>query len=349
MAKPTKLPSGNWRVRIFDYTDANGKKHYKSFTAATKKEAAYMAAEYSISRKGNTYEDMTLAEAYDRYIDSKSAVLSPSTVREYRRARKGDFPKMMGMKISKITPELVQTAVNEASAQYSPKSVRNKHGLLHSVLKAYYPSLVLNTRLPQKIKPEYTIPTTAEIQKMLSVADDKIRAPLLLASSGGLRRSEICALTPQDITDFGINVNKAKVYGDNRQLKIKPPKTKAGYRFVPLPKQIIKEVRNWQYFDCAPDELANWFKRVIKTADVPHTTFHKLRHYFASECHAKGIPDQYIALIGGWESVTMLHNIYQHTLRDKVQGFNDKVVTIFNNNFAKDDTKDDIELKEVSK
>ena len=38
MAKAKKLPSGNWRVNLYDYTDpATGKRIYKSFTATTRK------------------------------------------------------------------------------------------------------------------------------------------------------------------------------------------------------------------------------------------------------------------------------------------------------------------------
>ena len=46
-----KLPSGNWRVNLYIGTDPDGKKRYKSFTAATKKEAEYQAAEYNLKRK----------------------------------------------------------------------------------------------------------------------------------------------------------------------------------------------------------------------------------------------------------------------------------------------------------
>ena len=37
MATAKKLPSGKYRVRSYSHTDSNGKKIYKSFTAATKK------------------------------------------------------------------------------------------------------------------------------------------------------------------------------------------------------------------------------------------------------------------------------------------------------------------------
>lgn len=333
MAKAKKLPSGNWRVQVYD----KNMNKYKSFTAATKKEAEYKAAEYLLhADSGNSYEDMTLKEAYERYIKSKSAVLSPSTVREYMRASHSDFPQLMLMKLSKITPQIVQTAVNEASTTHSPKTVRNMHGLLHSVLKAYHPTLTLTTRLPQSKKPNRTIPTTAEIQTLLDNADDVIRVPILLASSGGLRRSEICALTPSDFNDFGVTINKAVVRDQNNQYVIKQPKTSAGYRFVPLSSHIIKDAVSWEHFGLNPNALEKRFLRLIRKLPVEHFTFHKLRHYFASELHAKGIPDQYIAEIGGWESVEMLHKVYQHTLRDKKPEISNKITNIFYSNFSSD-------------
>ena len=41
-----KLPSGSWRARLFLGEDEHGKKHYKSFTAATKREAERLALTY---------------------------------------------------------------------------------------------------------------------------------------------------------------------------------------------------------------------------------------------------------------------------------------------------------------
>ena len=99
--------------------------------------------------------------------------------------------------------------------------------------------------------------------------------PILLASSGSLRRSEICALTPDDITDIGITVNKAAVYDKDNNVVIKPPKTNAGNRFVPLPPHILKEVREWKYFGCSPATLYGQFRRLVEKCDVPHIT-----HYF---------------------------------------------------------------------
>ena len=49
--KKNTLPSGSYRVQALDYVDAAGKRHYKSFTAATKKEAQLLAEEWKLNRK----------------------------------------------------------------------------------------------------------------------------------------------------------------------------------------------------------------------------------------------------------------------------------------------------------
>ena len=135
--KAKKLPSGKWRARAYDYTDSDGKRHYVSFTSTSKAEAqaAARAHKPSLYKAQSSYLDLTLKQAYKRYVDTHTDTLSPTTVREYTRARERDFPALMGLKLKDITPELVQTAVNEASAKYAPKTVRDKHGLLHKVLK----------------------------------------------------------------------------------------------------------------------------------------------------------------------------------------------------------------------
>lgn len=219
MAKPKKMPSGKWRVRVYDYTDSDNKKHYRSFTAPTRKEVQFLANECLLNKDSDTYEDMTLKEAYKRYINSKSAVLSPSTIRGYRLSEKNDFPKLMRTKLSKLTQEDIQIAINEMATHLSPKTIRNRYGTLTAVLNVYRPQLRLHITLPKPRKPkkEYIIPTTDEVNKLLAEADNRIRVPILLASAGSLRRSEVCALTKEDITDFGVHINKAMVVNEQNQ------------------------------------------------------------------------------------------------------------------------------------
>ena len=212
MANAKKLPSGNWRVRVYIGKDKNGKDKYKSFTAATKKQAEYLAAEYLAHNSAkSSIEDRTLADAYSRYIEIKSNTLSPTTVREYMHSANRDFQELMPLKLSKITQETVQSAVNVMSATHSPKSVRNAHGLLSAVLRMFAPDIHLNTRLPQSTKAEIYVPTEDNIEKLIqSIDGTEMLKAVLLAAFGSLRRSEVCALTMDDIHGDIVTVNKGK-------------------------------------------------------------------------------------------------------------------------------------------
>ena len=83
MPKAKRLPSGSWRVQVYAGKALDGKPIRESFTAPTKKEAEYMAAQWQLQRSARP-EDYTVAEAISAYIDAKSAILSPSTVQKYK-------------------------------------------------------------------------------------------------------------------------------------------------------------------------------------------------------------------------------------------------------------------------
>ena len=83
MASAKKLPSGNWRVNLYIGKTPDGKRQYKSFTADTKKEAEFLAAQYNQNHIDVNRSELPLRDAVERYIKSKENVLSPSTVRGY--------------------------------------------------------------------------------------------------------------------------------------------------------------------------------------------------------------------------------------------------------------------------
>ncbi len=333
MAKAKKLKSGNYRVLVPDYKDENGKWHYKSFTAKTKKEAEYMAMEFSHNRQRSSasYDDLTLKEAYERYIGIKRGVSSPSTIRGYEQYQNKYLQLLMPMKLRNITAELVQASVSELAVTHSPKSVRNIYGLFHSVMSVYYRQLDLSKiRLPQKQKVEVAVPTTEQINTLLDFCDDYVRVPVLHASHGSLRHSEISALSPDDFTDFGVIINKSLVQDSGKNWILKnTPKSFAGNRVVPLDRELIQECLKWNHFGINPGIIDDHFKKCRKNSELPYFKFHSLRHYFASELHAQGIPDKYIAEIGGWENVETLQRIYQHTLKDHADELTKKILNVF--------------------
>lgn len=321
MATAKKLPSGNWRVRAY-IGDVNGKPKYKSFTASTKKEAEYKAAEYMLSNKHkNEPLSITLGDAYDRYIESKDAILSPSTVREYRRARSRDFQSLMCEKVCNITNEMIQSEVNKEAKSHSWKTVKDKCGLLSAVLKSQNPDFRLNVSTPKKKKNEIYIPTDEHIKLILDkVKGTEMEVPILLAAFGSLRRSEICALDL--IEGDTIHVNKALVLNEYREFVLKSPKTYSGDRYIVIPHfvtEILNRERlpNGRFTNLNPNQITKRFSIILKELGIPHFKFHALRHYNASVMLAMGVPDKYAAARGGWGSTEVMRQIYQHLIDEK--------------------------------
>ena len=91
MAKATKLPSGKWRCKAY-YTDEYGNYKSKSFAAEKKKDEEGAAALSLMERRhASRPENKTMGELIDRYIDSQSNLLSPSTIVGYRKIRRTAF------------------------------------------------------------------------------------------------------------------------------------------------------------------------------------------------------------------------------------------------------------------
>lgn len=200
MAKAKKLPSGSWRCLVYDYIDSNGKRHYESFTADTRKEAEYLAAEFSPNKKEWFRSDKTFGQALEDYISKREPIVSPRTIMSYRRIQKNDLSSLANIKISDITQDLIQELINKDSEIHSPKTVRDNHGLISAVMKQERPGFALNTILPKIKRPDIYIPSDDEVKKLMSyVSGTELELPVLLAAFGPMRRGEICALESRDI------------------------------------------------------------------------------------------------------------------------------------------------------
>ena len=321
-----KTASGKYHTTVFIGYDPSGKRKYKSITASTQREVKQLVAKaLTETPEDLSYSSLTLAQAYERYINSKSNTLSPSTYREYTRASKSDFPMLLPYKLSQLNNELIQTAVNEISAYNAPKTVRNKYFFLRTIISTYRPDLHLDIRMPQKIKSKVIKQTDNTIHLLLSHADEKIRVPILLAAFVGLRREEICALAPEDFNEYGVNITKAKVRGMGGYY-IKTTKSTAGDRFIPMSKELIAECKQWKYFGRNPDTLTKNYTALREKLEIK-ATFHKLRHYYGTNEIKQGIDLLTACAYGGWEDPKVLLEIYAHETRDETT--DEKVISIY--------------------
>ena len=333
--KTGALPSGNIRVQVYDYTDYNGKRHYKSFVAPTRKEAQEQARKWKILRKTRQEEeeDITIAEAVERYIRFKENVLSPGTVREYRLTQKRHFDSIGRRRMSEIKSATVQIWISELAAKgLSPKTIRNVYGLLRASLDMFAPDLRIRITLPQRQKPELYCPNDNDIRTLLqSIQGTELELAVLLAAFGPLRRGEICALTDKDLDGTTLHVRHGMVLGPDNMWIIKAPKPPDSIRDVELPDFVAEKFRGrtGQLVRMDPDTVTRRFSRALKKIDVPRFRFHDLRHYGASIMHAIGIPDQYIMQRGGWASDNIMKTVYRNVIDLEAKRNNRKINQYF--------------------
>ena len=340
MAKAKKLASGSWRCQVYSHTETvidpvtNVKKErriYRSFTSddpspAGRRKAEAMAAEFALHKEDfKITTSYILKEAMERYCETKSNILSPSTLRAYKSLIRNAYPSILDRRTDKLSSVDVQKAINQLSENHSPKYVKNAYGFLTAVMTLYQPDLTLNVKLPQAVRPDTYTPSDAEISRLIEffrVNDSFMLNAVYLGAFGTLRRSEVCAAAAEDITGNRLFVHKAMIQSENGEWEIRKTKTYSSARFVDLPEFVIAGFpKQGRLVPLTPNMVTDRLRRSLRKLGLPHFRFHDLRHYAASIMHTLGIPDQYIMQQGGWKSDNVLKNIYRNALPDYQKKF----------------------------
>lgn len=345
MAKAKKLPSGSWRVQVFVGLDENGKQIRKSFTAPTKKEAEFMAAEFKARHKeiAKDASAMTLAEGIDKYIAFKGGTISPSTVVGYRVIQRNALKRIMNTKMNKLTVSDIQAAINAEVNVKSSKTIQNEIGLVKSVLKMYAPHLSLDClTLPQKEKFEaqkLTLSETITLFKAIVQEPDEWGIPLLLAMCGGLRASEIAGLTwgNYDPEKRRIYIKTALVIDEDGNKVRKQTKTTESKRDFTIPQILADKLatdnnvgnKSAPIVTVTMKVARNRLHAVCKANNIPDIRLHDLRHLNASIMAYLGIPSKYAMERGGWDDINTMDKIYQFTFEDEKKMIDDKINNFF--------------------
>lgn len=338
MVKATKLPSGKWRAVAFLGTDKDGKRIRKSFTASTKKEAEVLANCCMHENKSGPDDKRTVKDVVNAYIDSRSSILSPSTIRSYRTIAEKRLGNISEVLAAELTTEQLQNHINSINLNSSAKTVKNISSLINSALEMALPEKRFKIALPTRIPVKYSIPTDKQIQELIQNADDELKLAIVLSAFGTLRRGEVCALKYEDVLyDMdSVYVHSDIVMNSDREWVYKPiPKNSSSVRRVRLPKEVIEMIGEGTgyIFNSNPDAITARFCRLRDKLHL-ECRFHDLRHYSASIMHAIGIPDQYIQSRGGWGTDGTLKSVYRNVLDDKEDMFTKKVNSYLSQNIS---------------
>ena len=325
MPKAKKLPSGMWRCQA----SIDGER--RSFTAWTKREAEFMALEWQEGRREKRRpENLTVNELLTQYIESRSAILSPSTIASYRKMQRLYFEGIRNIRMCKLRPIDVQNEINHMAKTLSPKTIRNAYGLLRSATEIDF-----KITMPQKKKMQYRTPDIAGIKYILDqTTGTTVEVPVLLALWCGLRMSEIRGLKWDKVKPDRIIIDTAIVDVDGIPVE-KHTKTTESTRTIEIPPYLYDKIQTQPHTTPYVTNLSGHaiyakFKRLTNNI----CRFHDLRHANASVMMMLGIPDAYAMERGGWETERIYKKTYAQTISEERERVNQRIDDYFINLIA---------------
>jgi integrase len=230
--------------------------------------------------------------------------------------------------------------------------VRYIHTLIHGALEqAVKEGLVSRNvaeavELPKDRKKEFTPLTPKQVRQFLtSIKGDRLYAAFLLELGTGLREGELFALRWQDI-DFknGVLTVRQTLTRVKGQPVFKEPKTEKSRRTVPIPQDILSELKVhrarqaqeklllgpmyqdkdlvFATVDGRPLEKRSFlrhFEDLLAKSGLPHVRFHDLRHTYATLLLQAGEHPKVVQELLGHAQISTTLDIYSHVLPELKQ------------------------------
>ena len=305
---PKQLPSGTFFGRL----TVNGGRTSVSAPTEAEYYAKARAVKAGLLEAKKAAPKITLGAAIDKYIKSKSNILSPSTLKAYKSYRKYRFEKYLDKDISSIN---WQRMVNEEARIVKPKTLANAWRLVTASVAACGASTASVT-LPASRHGERPWLDYDQIQAFLrSIYSQDCELAALLALHG-LRRSELLAITADQVTADTITVSGAMVFDpDGKLIRKDTNKTRTSQRVVHIVIPRLQELvagREGLLVTTHPNTLRSQINSVCRKNGLPEVGFHGLRHSFASLAYHLDWSEATTMREGGWSSIQTVHNIYTH-------------------------------------
>ncbi len=336
---------------------------------------------------------MTFNEIWDEYIANKRIRVKPSTVSAYTctwKSLKRDFGDR---EISSITTKGVEKWAIAQLSQLSRKSVKDRIILLNNIIDYYIyeyetPAQRINMKYihwPTANVQEGELEavktfTPQEISVLVThIAQDPTSTNLLVAImiATGIRIGEACALTYGDVnTDNGTveirrtlerimidagytseDLDKMNVNVISRArstaLVMSPPKCRASYRAVPVPRELLKVLKAFktiypgEYYigsNCKkpmePRVMRGHYRRLLEDAGIGRwLSPHSLRHTYATNLITTGVDVKTAAALLGHGDTSTTLAIYSHaTSESKKKAMTTAIGKQFKNYLGKNKT-----------
>ena len=301
----------------------------------------------------NFPEEMTVKAWFDYWISMKKRTVRPNTVRNYTERYERNIHPVIGKQIlSKVKPIQCQMIMNRmADEGYRTSTIYQARITLFNMLDyAYQNDVIMKNPCNGMVKSDIGKPTqkkealTLEQQKrfVTGIAGNAYEYPYKFLLQTGLRTGELVGLKWSDI-DFDnriLTISRSMEYRHSvGEWRIGEPKSKSGYRSIPLTAEVIKILRRqkqknlevkvipmeWSEFvflcrKGTPVKNSTYDTMLFKQCDkigIPRFSMHVLRHTFATRCIEGGMKPKTLQTILGHSNIGITMNLYVHTTEDE--------------------------------
>lgn len=209
-------------------------------------------------------------------------------------------------------------------------------------VKAYIGDKIIRPKITEKQVNCFNISEQRKIESFCMQGKKKKLYGVIICLYTGLRIGELLALKFTDI-DF----NKSLMYisktchdSPNGRV-IESPKTQTSNRIIPLPKQILKLLKELKANSYCEYLIADYnkpvavrsyqrsFELLLKKLKIEHKGFHSLRHTFATRALECGMDVKTLSEILGHKNTNITLNRYAHSMFEHKQSMMNKLAKIF--------------------
>ena len=336
------------------FVDKFGKRRHKRFKKLQEcrawiADAMYVDQHSDISMPAN----MLVDQWFEYWIGIKKKTVRPNTVRNYtERYRRNIQPLIGKMVLSDVKPLHCQKIFYDMADQgYRTSTIYQTRITLYNMFEfAKENEVLLNNPCKRSVKSDMGKPS----EKKEALTRENHRRFLEYASGQsyenqyrfvlqtGLRTGELVGLKWEDVDMQAkvIHIRRSMEYRHStKEWRIGEPKSKSGYRSIPLTdeacailnnqkkkNQEIKEIAsewNEYVFLCrkgTPIKNSTYDTALFKICDkaeIPRFSMHVLRHTFATRCIEGGIKPKTLQMLLGHSNIGITMNLYVHTTEEE--------------------------------
>lgn len=298
--------------------------------------------------------DMMVDAWFEYWIDIKKRTVRPNTVRNYTERYENNIKAIIGkMLLSDVKPIHCQKIFLEMADDYKTSTIYQTRITLYNMLEfakendviRYNPckkSVKSDMGKPSEKKEALTIDTQKRFLKGTAGTSYENQYRFILQT--GLRTGELIGLQWKDI-DFEkktLTIQRSMEYRYKvGEWRIGEPKSKSGYRTVPLTEEAIRILKDqkeknkkikiipieWREFvflckKGTPVKNSTYDSALFKICDkvsINRFSMHILRHTFATRCIEAGMKPKTLQNILGHSRIGITMDLYVHTTEDEKQ------------------------------